>query len=143
MIPCSKFIIPKIRLKNKVDCFSKFLSKNNCVLKSNEIIDLLNSSKIRSNFEQSIEKDEGDLKFYSGKNESFSDKNICLEDIMTKIQKNNLTDYKVFNDIIWFLNEDFDYDQNVNLSIYRDDLIYSTIKKYKYLFNIIIEPTVK
>ena len=127
---------------------SQFLSKNNCLLKPNEKFDLLNSSKIKLNLEQSIDKDNcnnEEFKYSSGnfnRRASFCEKNICMEDIMTKIQKNNLADYKVLNDIIWFLNEDFDYDQIVNLSIYKDELIHSTIKKYKYLFNIVIEPSV-
>ncbi len=65
---------------------------------------------------------------------------IFLENILEKIKISCESDYNVFNDIYYFLNNDFDFDQIVNLSIYKDDIINTTIKKYKYLFNICIEP---
>jgi hypothetical protein len=153
LIPCSKYIIPKIKLRNKTKTnnieISQFLNKNNCLNKLNEKSNLMSDGKIKINLEENdfnfIETDinlnvnvnkekekDHEIKIKKG--------NIFFEDIIMKIKKENLVDYKVIKDIIWFLNEDFDYDQIVNLSIYKDELINSTIKKYKYLFNIIIEP---
>lgn len=65
---------------------------------------------------------------------------IYFEDVLEKIKKTSEADYNILNDIFYFLTPDFDFDQISNLSIYKDDLINTTIKKYKYLFNIIIEP---
>lgn len=109
---------------NKTNCFFKNKENYNCLIND---FDAKNEVDLKTN-------NEGECSSKINK--------LFFEDVLDKIKKVSEADFNVLNDIYYFLNAEFDFDQIVSLSVYKDDLINSTIKKYKYLFNVIIEPVI-
>ena len=110
-------------LRKKYNQFLEYLYKSDLFFKKTEsYISFLNDFDAYN----TIEKEENNnINLFSSKKEIF------LEDILLKIKKIKESDYNILNDIYYFLNTDFDFDQITSLSIYKDDEINSTIKKYK------------
>jgi len=120
-------------LKRKYNQFSEYMNKTNYFFKNKENYNcLINDFDAKTEIDQKVNHEGGFMKINK----------LCFEDVLNKLKKVSEADFNVLNDIYCFLNTEFDFDQIVNLSMYKDDLINSTIKKYKYLFNVIIEPVI-
>lgn len=124
LVPCNKYILPKFPLMRKYNAQLILLSKSQILFNKPEKLEA-----ILNDFDAD--------KCLPSKNKNPYE-NLYFEEILSKIKTINLKDSEIFNNIYFLLTPDFDFDEICYLTGYKDDIILTLIKKYKYLFNIII-----
>jgi hypothetical protein len=63
---------------------------------------------------------------------------VYFEDILLNLKKTDPQGYQVLNNIFFMLTPDYDYNEIMYLSGYKEDVLSKVFKKYKSYFNIII-----
>lgn len=82
---------------------------------------------------------DANFRYTTKKSRDFNEKQLLFfEDILPQIKIENIKDYEIFMNIFYLFTDEHDFDEIVYLSGYKDDILSNLIKKYSYLFNIII-----
>jgi hypothetical protein len=124
LITCHKYYLPKLPLKQKYNVDKILLSKSLLILDKTEKIEAI-INDYDANCLINIEKRDSDL-FY-------------FEDVIHNIGLKDPKSGQIFNNLFFLLTPDYCFDEIVYLTGYKEDVLLSFFKKYKYLFNVIVE----
>jgi hypothetical protein len=139
---CCTYFLPKMKLKRSF-CAERILLNKSLQLftKSEKLEPILNDLDANSEdsygyYVQSYFTNRRSGKMGSSKKLPKSDP--TLEDFILCLRYSNPADFEVFNNIYYFFNENFDIDMISYYTGYKDEKLLKFLKKYKFLFNVII-----
>jgi hypothetical protein len=124
LISCEKFYLPKLPFKQNYNVDKILLSKSLLILEKTEKI-------------EAIINDYDAICITNGK--KFDSGQVYFEDVIQKISTKDPKNAQILNNIFCFLTPEYNFDEIVYLTGYKEDVLLMLFKKYKYLFNIIIE----
>lgn len=137
LIQCNMYILPRLKLKRKYNYESILLNNSQLFFSHvDKLHVLLNDLDVENGsiYTQNKNKDAS-----CAVTTIIGDKEVYFEDALGLIKIQNPEDCEILKNIFFLLSPEFDFDEICYLTGYKDDLAYKTIKKYKFLFNFIID----
>jgi hypothetical protein len=132
LIHCNMYLLPRIKLKRKYNS-ERILLNNSQIFFSHvdKLHVILNDLDAEGNCSRQ-EDNMSDSTVIGGKE-------VFFEDVIGIIKGSNPEAFEILKNIFFLLSPEFDFDDICFLTGYRDDIVLKIIKKYKYLFNVIID----
>lgn len=149
LVPCTRVILPKLPFKSKYSP-ERILLYNSMLFmnKVDKLQFLLNdldadsgNSGLAASFyrRNSFKNSSQNINKYSSiKGTIPREDSLYFEDVMAVIKNSNPEDYEVFKNFYFLLSPEHNFDQICYLIGYKDDFLLKFVKKYKFLFNLII-----